>query len=467
MMNKIIKTYWGLFLSLFLLLVIKIPQMGYQWSWDEAWSYYPSIMKMVKNGPSLLPGSIELIDSRGHPLLFYFISSLWIKLTPHGIIYTRILPMLISILTLSAFYYFLKKHIGQNIANAGTLILSVQSLFLGQASLLLPEMLLTFFLILSFDAFLSNKILLYSVLASLMVLTKETGLLFAGIFGLYYFFGNIRNVFQRPVLKDLFYLMIPLQIYIIFLILHKMAYGTFFFTEHLDYINFNTDSLFSKLRSVSSNLATKYGRNVILFFAIAAWIRLYISKNWLKNKRLLFLLLLQIFALVFFTIMNFYTYRYILPAFPLFIAFCLTVMFQARFRNLMFNRIIFLIMFITTLTYSLTKKGNIDNDMGYTQYLKVHQKMVTFCEQQGWYDKQFACGYNMVLALRDPFTGYLSTEKGFKVTHLPRIGNADVITYDSTCWEGDKPPGFPDGWVLVKRFEYRKHWGEIYIRSDK
>jgi hypothetical protein len=310
-----------------------------------------------------------------------------------------------------------------------------------------------------------GKYIWYAVFATLMSMTKETGLLFAGIFGLFFLAEHFRELLRKGNLKIIALLVVPLVVYLIFLFLQKKAYGTFFFTEHLGLITFKSTKVLNNLRSVSSNLATRYGRNIISLFALISLSVLLIRREKIANTRFMILAIFQVSALILFTILNFYTYRYILPAFPLFIAICLSLIYQARFRMKILNASAYILILAVPLAYSLSKKGKLDNDMGYTQYLKVHKMMVTWCEERGWSDRQFACGYNMVLAMRDPFTGYLHSEKGFRVAHLPGIDQADVVIYDSTCWDGDKPSGFPEGWKLVMRFEVKKHWGEIYVRD--
>jgi predicted membrane-bound dolichyl-phosphate-mannose-protein mannosyltransferase len=180
-----------LFLSITILLIIKIPHLGFPFSWDESWSYYQAILKMAENGPTLLPGNIELIDSRGHPLLFYFVSSVWINIVPGVTIFTRVLPLLISVAVLVAFHQMLQKQTNPMVAAISTLLLSVQSLFLAQASLLLPEMMLTLWLILSLHFYLERRFWWFAFTGTLMILTKETGVFFVGVFGLVYIIENL------------------------------------------------------------------------------------------------------------------------------------------------------------------------------------------------------------------------------------------------------------------------------------
>lgn len=455
-----------LLLSITILLVIKIPHLGFPFSWDEAWSYYLAILKMAETGPTLLPGSIDIGNSRGHPLLFYFIMSSWIKLTPDIIWLKRIVPLLISVLVLLSFHRLVARHINLIAANLATPLLSVQSLFVAQASLILPEMLLTLFLILSLNSFLSGRYGLFAVWASLMVLTKETGVFFTGVFGLIYLVEN-RNLYKEPKFWTNGMIMaIPLAVYGIFLILHTRAYGAPFFNEHLEYVVNESGRMRSKLRSATSNLATRYGRNTLSAVALVSLIVLAARRQKTENARFLVVSMVLILSLIGFSIINFFTHRYILPVMPLFIAVCISFAVSAFQKRKLLVYALTVVVFTTTLIYSVTKMGKIDNDMGYSQYLKVHKELVHWCETNDKYESGIAAGYNMVLALRDSFNGYLITERGFKVNHLPKTGGIDLVVWDSTCMDAERPDGFPEGWEKVYRTAYKKHWGEIYLRKE-
>lgn len=46
--------------------------------------------------------------------------------------------------------------------------------------------------------------------------------------------------------------------------------------------------------------------------------------------------------------------------------------------------------------------------------------------------------------------------------YLPGIENRERIVYDSTCFPSKMPEMEKNKLTLIKRFEYKKHWGEIY-----
>jgi 4-amino-4-deoxy-L-arabinose transferase-like glycosyltransferase len=465
-LTKYLTGHLSLYLAILLMLMLKIPHLSFNFSGDEAWSYYQAILKLADMGPSLLPGKLGLVDSRGHPLLFYFISAAWFNLLPGVIFFMRLLPLLISVAVLAAFHLLLRRHTQPEVTAISTLLLSVQSLFLAQASLVLPEMMLTLWLLLSFHFYLDRKYLWFALTASLMVMTKETGVMFTGMFGLIYIAENIRQTRRRDFLTNGLIMALPLMVYALFLLLHFRAYGSFFFNEHLEYMQFSTSQVMGKLRSASSNLAIRYGRSAISFAALVSLLLMVFRRQKPVEGRFLWTSLVLILALVLFSIFNFFTHRYILPVMPIFIGCCVALIVQAFQKHRWMVAAIAIAIFGSTLAHSLSKAGKGDNDLGYVQYLKVHQSVVDWCEAQQVYDSTISCGPNMLFALRDEFTGFLNKGKGFTTAALPKTEGSDMVVWDSTCDGSLLPGGFPEGWELVYETAYKKHWGKVFIRSN-
>ncbi len=306
--------------------------------------------------------------------------------------------------------------------------------------------------------------LLVALFSTLMVLTKETGLLFVFGFGLFYLLQNLNRISTKQFWIPVLFLSIPVIIYSFHLLLTYKAYGTFFFNDHLNYLTIEKGKLLRVLKSSSGILFTRYGRNTISAVAILSFIIILLRKEKIVNGKILLLFITQIVLLFIFTSVNFYTYRYILPAFPLFIGLSMILFHQALKKRDYLFYLLMAVMIAVPLYFSLTKKGKIDIDFGYATYLPLHKEMVEFCEKQDWDTKVFASEFNMVLALRDPFTGYHTELNGFKTQHLPLLENAEIIVLDSTG-EWDKlPENQKDNFQLIKRFESKNHWGEIYIR---
>lgn len=466
---KYLKHPWFfLVLSFILVIVVKIPHLGLPYFFDETSSYYPAVLEMAKVGPGMLPGTVSIDLSKGHPLFFYFLASMWLKfIAVDSVILMRIFPLLLSLVALFVFHRFAKLHTNILLANIAVLLLSLQPIFLAQASLVLPGILLFILLMMSFDSYLSRNYGRYALYGSLMMLTKETSVVFIMVFGLAYLVENYRDWNVKIFWHNLVWLAVPVFVYMLFLILHYQKFGVFFFPEHIGYITSNWVVVQGKLNSAIWMLFLAQGRNLIFFLAILALIILLFRKKNIEYRRFLILCLPVLFFFLIFTSLNFFGYRYVLPVLGIVILASLVLIQQIKSKYQILNITFIICIFSVSAYYSATKRGPSDVDLGYTQYLVVHQQMSKYCEQQSWYDKEIGGGYNMVMSLRDRCGNYLSTDKNFKTHHLPGIENRDIIIYDSTCWSAEMPENEKRKLILIKRFEYKKHWGEIYRTSSE
>lgn len=465
---KYIKHPWLLLLiSGIITLAVKIPHLCLPYFFDETYSYYRAILELANVGPTMLPGSVPTIITKGHPLFFYFLGSSWMKfIAGDSVLLMRLFPLLISLGSLYVFHRFAKRHTNLLLANISVVVLSLQPLFLGQASLVLPEILLFLLFMLSFDSYLSRQYVWYALFGSLVMLTKETGAVFIMVFGLAFLFENYRSWNSKVFWRNLLLMGVPVLVYLIFLILHYFAYGVFFYEEHLGYITIDPLKVLNKFNSSVWMLLLAQGRNFIFYTAIAALLTLLVRKKKIEYKRLLILCLTIIIAFMTFSILNFYVYRYILPVLGISLLALLVLIQQIKWKFQPVNIAYILCVISVSAYYSATKRGQSDADLGYIQFLVVHQQMVEYCEQQGWYNKEISGGYNMVMSLRDHYAHYLTTGKNFKTHHLPGINNRDIVIYDSTCWPYEMPQEERSKLKLIKRFEYKQHWGEIYSTSN-
>ncbi|WP_346862192.1 glycosyltransferase family 39 protein [uncultured Draconibacterium sp.] len=461
-----IKNYF-LLLPLFIFVAIAFPHLSLPYFWDEAWSYFPAAFKMYENGPSLIPGSLPLWDAKGHPLFFFFISSVWMQLFGTSVFAVHLLPFLISLSTLGALFVLVKKQAGTWAANIAILLFSVQSLFLAQATFLLPEMLITLLLLLAIHFYLDKKYWLFVLVASIMVMTKETSIVFIGGFLLFHLFVYLKpDKESRRYIFESVLLCLPLIVYGMFLILHKKAFGTFLFQEHTGYIEFSFAAVARKLQIATGIIFTRYGRNIILLATLIAPVILIIKKIKLQNKKLLALLLVLTILFLLFSALNFYTQRYMLSLLALFITLTSVLLVQVKFSNRYLNVLIVAIISAVPFYYSLTKKSNSDSDLGFVNVVKVHQQMVKYCEEQGWQEQPISASFNLIFCLRNPHLGYVSSEKGFSnVMDLKKFNQAEIYLNDCTSFGADAQlDSIVSSNKLVKEFELQKAWGKIYTQ---
>ncbi len=449
-------------------IVVKIPHLGLPYFWDEAFSYYPAILEMTKLGPGMLPGTIPLHLSKGHPLFFYFLYSLWMKfIAGDSVILMRLFSLLVALFALYVFHRFARRHTSIILANISVVLLSLQPMFLAQAGLVLPEIFLFMLFMLSFDSYLSRNYGMYALFGSLIMLSKETGAVFIMVFGLAFLIENYPTWKTRIFWSNLAMHAVPVFVYSAFLVLHYLEFGVFFYSEHLDYITINSAKVLYKFNSATSTLFLSQGRNVIFLLALAALAILLFRKKRIENKRFLILSLMILISYLIFSILNFYIYRYMFPVMGIMILASLVLIQQIKTRYQVVNSAYIALILSISVYYLVTKRGQTDSDLGYTEFLVVHQQMTKYCEEQNFYDSEIGGGFNMVMGLRDSFSKYRSTSRNFRMHHLPGIENRDIIIYDSTCFPYEMPESEKKNLILLKRFVHKKHWGEIYKTAKK
>jgi len=463
--NKI-KDYFFL-LPLVFFVVLTYPRLSLPYFWDEAWSYFPAVFKMYENGPGLMPGALSLWEAKGHPLFFFFLSSSWMRLVGTSVFWVHILPFLISLTTLGALFALVKKHAGIWAANISILLFSVQSLFLAQATFLLPEMLITLLLLFSVHFYLAKKYWLFALSASVMVLTKETSIVFIAGFLLFHLFIYLKpGKESRKYILESLLISIPILIYALFLVLHKKEFGSFFFQEHTGYIELSLTSVLRKIKMATNIVYNSYGRKFILFAVVVALGFIFIKKKKLENKNVLALLLLLSLLFIIFSAFNFYTQRYMLCILALFITITSILFIQARFKQWYLNLIIVGLVTAAPLYYTLAKKTNSDSDLGYVHVVKLHKEMVKYCEEQNWQDKPISASFNLIFCLRNPHLGYVSSNEGFsQVMNLKKYQEAEIFLNDCTSFgEETQIDSIASFSRVAKEFEREQAWGKIYTK---
>ncbi len=149
---------------LFLLLTCSV--IAFKWValslpffWDEAWVYMPAIRTMSEQVPSIMPASIHPDLYTGHPLLFYFLASSWIKIFGYSLFKVHLFPLLISVSLLVSIYFIVFKWTNSWFsAFLSVLLLAMQPIFLAQSTFLLIEVWLALLFLWSFYFLFNRKL---------------------------------------------------------------------------------------------------------------------------------------------------------------------------------------------------------------------------------------------------------------------------------------------------------------------
>jgi hypothetical protein len=86
----------ALFALLIIVAIIKIPHLYIPHFWDEAWSYSPAVQYMFEHKLGLLPSALPAEYSKGHPLLFFFLSASWMRIFGDSLVSKHSFALLVS-----------------------------------------------------------------------------------------------------------------------------------------------------------------------------------------------------------------------------------------------------------------------------------------------------------------------------------------------------------------------------------
>ncbi len=465
----------GTFIIIIIFIIFKIPHLNLPCFWDEAWAYAPATRMMYNHGLSLLPDAIPVYCSRGHPLLFYFLGAAWMKLFGTSMTVIHSFALFLSIMLLIMIYFFCKEFFSSTIGLISVILISVQNFFLAQSCLLLPEILISFWVLICIYAYLKKYRFLYIICAAGMLLTKESTIILVGSLILWSFIKNIFIKKDTNRIKyffyELFILIIPILIAATYFIIQKIMYDWFFFPEHLNLISFNSNYFFDTLNSYVSILFIYQGRIVltsILLLTIILKIFFKLGYRLSEDKKEIFSIFIIFFVCyLIFSSLNFFSPRYILCLLPLFIISTSYFIYDT-FKNKRIFQILSLIITITVCFYFCTQKTlTHDHDLGYLNAVKVHKEVVQYCEKEKIYNKKILTHFLMRIDLTNPYSGYLSgqafnniVDKMSDDVEFCIFSNMEYIPYfDEIKKNYDLK--------LIKKFEKNNAWTEIYQNKNK
>jgi 4-amino-4-deoxy-L-arabinose transferase-like glycosyltransferase len=466
-----------LFLPLIIVLFIlsRLSYLHLPFYWDEAWSYATAVFNMHEKGLAILPGDSNTELTRGHPLLFYFLSALWIKIFGSGLTIVHLFPLIISCILLIVIYFFSADLFCKATAMAAVVLFILQTEFLTQSTMLLPEVMMALWTILSVYNYFRKKWALFAIFSVFLVMTKETGMVLIGTLFidkviLEHFF-NQRNT--RPTLqlfRELAIMSIPVIVFSGFMIMQKIRLGWFLFPEHVNMTVINPHEILERICVFSSKLFFQHGRNVLFFGALAAFVYLKIKGLVEKQQaRVLFFLVLFILFYIVFSSVNYFTTRYLLSVLPLYIILC-TWLIMRLLQRRFYLKIIAVVAFVLMFSYYtfIGNQNESDISLGFKRTVLLHKQAVNFAEEMQWQDKSIQSTFLMLYNLTNPKLGYLNNK-----THpFTRVSNQTDNKYDVYLFCSNEMEILHSSiennsdYYLVKRFENEGAWVDFYMKKE-
>lgn len=431
--------------------------------WDEAWVYGPAVRMMADAGPTLLPDGLPVEFSRGHPLLFHFLNSVWLKLFSNTVFQAHLFNLLIACILILSVYLTGKKLFNPVTGFLAALFLSFQPVFLAQAVLVLPEVMLTVFVLLALYAFLENKVYLYLIFSVGALLTKESGILIPVFVSAYYIFRTLTRskiVWKNFLLKAVLYLS-PLLIFALFLLLQHRLRGWYFFPEHTDYLDFSFNNVINKfVEGYSAYLFIYQGRNFLLFSSLATVILLKVLHKKIDHVETMIFFGLFILIYLLFSSINFFSNRYILCCLPLFMLISAGILVQVFRINKLF--LLAIPLFLLLQIPAIKKKSNADHDLGYRDAVAVNEQLISYLKSEKLEDRPIVAFFITRYLLTNHYSGYLEKGEEFKnVTDEFSPGDYYIFSnFDSSPTYNkimDK-----HGMTQIRRFEKGKAWIALF-----
>lgn len=459
--------FTGLLVVILIFIGVKIPYLSLPFYWDEAWVYGPAIRTMEANGLGILPDALEPELSRGHPLLFHFLGAAWMKLFGTSLTVSHLFPLFLSVVLIAVVYLFGKKiFLSNKVGFTAAFVLVLQPIFLAQSGLLLPEVLLALFSLLSFYFYLDNKRVLYVIAGILTVFTKESGLTVIATLLLWTLletlFSDDGKKWKKYFINSLV-IALPLLPFLAFFIYQNSIYGWFFFPEHIGLISGSTGEIFNKLERYAAYIFIYQGRNLLSFSSIIALLAVLFSGRTLETteSKALKIMLLFFAVYLFFSCMNFYSDRYtmtVIPLLALFFAFSVNKAFDYNWVPWA------LLVVVAGLQWQhVNKRSNSDHNLGYTDAIKTHQQAIDFCKEKKLQDKHFYGYFLMERYMENPYSGYVTEEDKFHYVGGSYTGETEYLIF-SNVEDKDNYERFKTIYRLrlLERFESRNAWTEIY-----
>lgn len=503
--------------------IIKIPFLNFPYFWDEAWVYAPASIMMHEQGPSLLPDVLPPDLSRGHPLLFHFLGALWMGIFGSSFVAVHSYVLFLSVCLLVFLYFFMIKFFSAAAGFVAVCLLALQPPFLLQSGVFLPEIQLSFFILLVFFSFLNGNRLLYLVFSTALLMTKETGLVFIAALGIWTLFENVysREISYSELIKRLLFISSPVFIVATYFVVQKFMLGWYFFPEHISLFDFSWETFRWKYKMSYKFIFDVQGRKplivglILLYTLLArdiAWYKRVLAAffilasakifwgYWSLNDYLIFLLLPsmlffifywmfvpvfrtapiegRLFSIIFifgfcymlFISSHFHASRYFTCLFPLFCIVVAGFSFRLLKEKIGYFYVLSVIAIVFTAysTFVIDAK-NFDDNLSYVEGIKVQQDMIGFAERNNLYSKNISTPFLIIDGLLNSYAGYrLDPKQQFTSVKGEITDSTEYIFIMSF------EPGFDyekvrndSRFELAERYEHKMVWGEIYKRKDQ
>jgi len=441
-------------------IVGKAPTLHLPYHWDEMGAYVGPAHWLAQDSlVRVFPGGHPPAQFFGHPPGLYLSLATAYKIFGESIVVSHLYILAFSFLGVYFTYLlgaFLFDHTTGLIA---ALLLFFTPLYFAQSGMVLGEIPITAFGVMSIYYALRGRFLPYLLCGIFLVLLKETAIAFIAALLIYIFVTEKKG--RASIMKILKYA-IPLFVLGGFLIWQKITTGNFVGNPYFKSNPAWTLSLTGILSKAGWVIGWVFLHQyrILLTFIIFLYFIINQKSAWHKSYTLfliIFLLFLGAFSFIYFG------ERYVLAFFPY---FCITAAgaIVALIPTLKMQWIVaaFIIVAFCSQFYNHDKGyGNFDSDMQYTDVIAINQKVCAYIEDH-FPDSTILAAWPISNQLRQPYCGYV--RQPLLVVNSDK--KIDVIVYaPGTNAKSRKLKGLIEqqDFMLHKRFEKNGKVIEMYL----
>ncbi|MBX2908217.1 MAG: glycosyltransferase family 39 protein [Chitinophagales bacterium] len=400
----------------------KLQDISLPYFWDELGVYAPGALKMIDNQSiGVLPINLEPEYSRGHPLFFVFSQAVWMNIFGQSVVSGHSFSILLGVLTLIATYFTSNNLFDKRTALFATTLLAVQPIFYALAGLILPEMMLALFVLLSVWAIIRQRWFLFFILSSVAIMIKESAIVLPALAAMVVFADAFKSekFFSLQNTIKMFFALGSLLVFGIFLLIQKEQNGWYFFPLHINLMEHSAINTYYKVKQICDEVFYRQGRIYLSLLLFILPVFFYLKNRNFSNieKRSYFIVGLFFLLCLAFAALNFYLMRYMLLMIPLIVIMAVHELIKVS--DLLGNRKKWLLIaapasigiaIAAIYTMDSTKNGGYlgDADMSYKHVIMVEQQAISWVEQQPWATEKIGANFPIFQGIRDVRNGYLS-----------------------------------------------------------
>lgn len=400
----------------------KLQDISLPYFWDELGVYAPGALKMIDNQSiGVLPINLEPEYSRGHPLFFVFSQAVWMNIFGQSVVSGHSFSILLGVLTLIATYFTSNNLFDKRTALFATTLLAVQPIFYALAGLILPEMMLALFVLLSVWAIIRQRWFLFFILSSVAIMIKESAIVLPALAAMVVFADAFKSekFFSLQNIIKMFFALGSLLVFGIFLLIQKEQNGWYFFPLHINLMEHSAINTYYKVKQICDEVFYRQGRIYLSLLLFILPVFFYLKNRNFSNieKRSYFIVGLFFLLCLAFAALNFYLMRYMLLMIPLIVIMAVHELIKVS--DWLGNRKKWLLIaapasigiaIAAIYTMDSTKNGGYlgDADMSYKHVIMVEQQAISWVEQQPWATEKIGANFPIFQGIRDVRNGYLS-----------------------------------------------------------